>query len=276
MAPASWHGLRAGDQIGNLEYVVDERVLEQYRQVVGRDGCYPNLLAEDCRAMLAKHAPRASLTTVWQRFAFLRPPILGRRIQVGGWVREVRDEGAGSWIRAAAFAVDDIGTEILRSEAAFEVERVRSEERTVVEQSVPKAPVRSLADGRPGDGSHLGHLLLPGRDALHGHRELGNVMLGVGMSEDGNGLTAIAAGWLESLLGADFGDDFRWGGELSIVHHRPLQPGSGLDCDGVVTAHDTDAAGVQTRRVVITVSDSAGNRVTTAEAVIKSPSPRLR
>lgn len=276
MAPVSRHGLRAGDQIGNLEYVVDEQVADQYRRVVGSDGCYPNLMAEDCRAMLEKQAPEATLTTIWQRFTFLRPPIMGRRIQVGGWVREVREQRGEPWIRAAAFAVDDIGTEILRSEAAFGVGRGRSKDGSIVEDSPAKPPVTSLADGRPGEGSHLGRLILPGRDALDGYRELVNMMVEAEMCEDGNGLTAIATGWLESLLSADFGEDFRWGGGLSIVHHRELRPGSGLTCDGVVTAHDTDAVGVETRRVVISVRDAANRRVTTAEAVVKSPSPRLQ
>ena len=57
MTSESWRGLRAGDQIGNLEYVVDERALTEYRQVVGAGGCFPNLMAEDCRAMLAERGP---------------------------------------------------------------------------------------------------------------------------------------------------------------------------------------------------------------------------
>ena len=75
----SWYGLRAGDQISNLEYVVDERALAEYRRVVGAGGCFPNLMAEDCRAMLAQRVAGEPLTTVWQRLDYLRPPILDRR-----------------------------------------------------------------------------------------------------------------------------------------------------------------------------------------------------
>lgn len=271
----SWHGLRAGDQIGNLEYVVDERVLEQYRQVVGDDGCHPNLMAEDCRALLSKHEPGESLTTVWQRLTFLRPPITGRRVQVGGWVRDVGEKCSRTWIKAAAFAVDDIGTEILRSEAAFVVGRVPPRVEPVVEMVGSKPISTRLAGSRAGDSGHLGELRVPERDQPDGYLGVGEAMAGTEMSADGNGLTSITAGWLEGLLGGDFGQDFHWGGRLSIAYHRPVAPGMELRCDGVVTAHDTDVDGVETRRVVMSVRDAGDFRIATAETVVQSPSPRL-
>lgn len=276
-AANSWHGLRAGDQIGNLEYVVDEGALAQYRGVVGADGCFPNLVAEDCRAMLGKHGAEELLSTVWQRLDFLRPPIMGRRVQVGGWVREVRVEPGNAWIRAATFAVDEIGTEILRSEAAFAIGR----EAALPEQSADTtttgvAPVAAnLARGRAGDSAHLGELRLPDGEQLNGFRRVAKVMSGLDTGPDGNGLTSITAGWLESLMGDNFGEDFRWGGRLSIAHHGAVIPGMGLRCDGVVIGHDTDVRGVETRRVVMSVRSAGGYRVATAEAVVKSPSPRL-
>ena len=48
-----------------------------------------------------------------------------------------------------------------------------------------------------------------------------------------------------------------------------------LRCDGVVMGHDTDAKGLETRLAVLSVRDAGGYRVATAEAVVKSPSPRL-
>lgn len=272
----SWHGLRAGDQVGNLEYVVDEPALAQYRKLVGVDGCFPNLMAEDCRAMLGARAPGETLTTVWQRLDFMRPPILGRRIQVGGWLREARHARDRIWIRAAAFAVDEIGTEILRSEAAFEVGREYPQCGPIVEAAPMTSSVNRLANGRAGDSGHLGRVRLPGQDALAVQRILANAMVEAEMPGDGNGLTAIAAGWLETILGGDFGEDFRWGGKLSIAYHGAIWPGSELRCDGVVLGHDTDVGGVDTRRVVMSVRDAADRRVATAEAVVKSPSPLLQ
>ena len=271
----SWHGLRAGDQVGNLEYMVDAAALARYRQIVGANGCFPDLMAEDCRAMLATRAAGETLTTVWQRLEFMRPPILGRRIQVGGWIREVRHARDRVWIRAAAFAVDEIGTEILRSEAAFLVgcATARSEHTARLAEAQPEA--LNLPSSHVGDTGSLGQLRLPGQEQLDGYREVANAMAATDLSRDGNGPTSIIAGWLEGLMGANFGEDFRWGGKLSIAHHRTLTPAMTLHCDGVVLGRDTDVRGVEKWQVAMLVRDADGHQAATAEAVVESPSPKL-
>ena len=119
MSISAWTDLRPGDQLGNLEYLIYAEALADYQQAVHADSQFPNLAADDCRALLLARCGPLPLTTVWQRQDFLRPPILGRRIQVGGWVREMRQRNHQRWLRVAAFAVDEIGTEILRSEAVY-------------------------------------------------------------------------------------------------------------------------------------------------------------
>lgn len=274
MPPDPWRGLRAGDQIGNLEYVVDEAALAAYRHVVGTDSCFPNLMAEDCRSMLARRVSGKPLTTVWQRLEFLRPPILGRRVQVGGWVRELAEQCGRPWIRVAAFAVDDIGTEILRTQAAFVTGRDAARPDTGLEPA-PPTQVKTLNVSRAGDSGHLGQLRMPSAEQLRGYCNIANAIAGVEMGTDGSGLTSVVAGWLEGLNGASFGEDFRWGGQLSIAYHRTVTPGMDLRCHGVVLGHDTNARGVETRRMSMTVTHDDGYRVATAEAVVKSPSPRL-
>ena len=271
----SWHGLRAGDQVGNLEYLVDEPALAQYRKLVGVGGCFPNLMAEDCRAMMGARVPGESLTTVWKRLDFMRPPILGRRIQVGGWLREVRHTRDRIWIRAAAFAVDEIGTEILRSEAAFVVGRERAGSTDTATLPETKPETLKLPCSHVGDSGRLDNLRMPEQARLDEYRKIANQMAGTDLSVDGNGATPIVAGWLEGLMGANFGEDFRWGGRLSIIHHRELQPDAALQCHGVVIGRDTDAGGVEKWRVALSIRDAAGHDAATAEAVVESPSPRL-
>ena len=274
MPPDSWRGLRAGDQIGNLEYVVDDAALAAYRRVVGVDGCFPNLMAEDCRSMLTPLVSGGPLTTVWQKLEFLRPPILGRRVQVGGWARELAEQRGRHGIRVAAFAVDDIGTEILRTETAFVAGRDAARPDAGVEPAA-RTEGKTLTCSRAGDGGHLGQLRVPRAEQMRGYRNIAKAMAGVDMDTDGSGLTSVVAGWLEGLMGASFGEDFRWGGQLSIAYHGTVAPGMDLRCHGVVLGHDIDARGVKTRRVVVTVGDAGDYRVVTAEAVVESPSPRL-
>lgn len=219
MAGATWAGRRAGEQLGHLEYVIDDAALEEYRRLVGSAGRYPNLLADDCRALLLQRWEDAPAATVWQRFDFFRPPVSGRRIQVGGWLREVWERNGQPWLRVGTFSVDEIGTEILRAEAAF------------------------VSAGEP--------------------------------EPAGAGFPALVSGWLEATLGHEFGDDFRWGGRLSISFHSTANPGDVLTADGVIVEQDTDDSGAETSRAVLTVRNGSSVRLATAEAVVTSPSPRL-
>ena len=256
MTSRAFHGLSEGDQLGNLEYTVDDAVLAEYRELVGCGGRYPNLLADDCRALLVNRCGSLDLTTVWRRLELLRPPIVGRRVQVGGWLRKVHERNGQPLVRVASFAVDEIGTEILRSQAAFAVGSGggwRQPEALPAEILAPI--VQGLNDGRVGAGFTLGRLTLPDGDA--------------------DGLAVLIAGWLEGQLGRHYGDDFRWGGTLSLAQLTPAVTGSSIAGDAVVVGSDCNADGSVTTRLVVSVFNSAAARIAVGDAVITSPSPRL-
>ena len=255
MASRAFHGLSEGDQLGNLEYTVDDAVLADYRELVGCGGQYPNLLADDCRALLVNRCGSLDLTTVWRRLELLRPPIIGRRVQVGGWLRKVHEGNGQPLVRIASFAVDEIGTEILRSEAAFVVGITGGQQPDAPPAEILAPVIQGLNDGRVGAGFTLGRLTLPDGDA--------------------DGLTALIAGWLEGQLGRHYGDDFRWGGTLSLAHLAPAVTGSSIAGDAVVVDSDCNADGSVTTRLVVSVFNSAAARIAVGDAVISSPSPRL-
>ena len=129
MRNARFRGLAAGDQLGNLEYLIDDDVMDKYRALIGDCGNYANLIADDCESMAATRFGITELNTVWRRFDFLRPPIPGLRIQAGGWLKEIRKRDGSPWLRVSAFAVDEIGTEILRSRHVFRRASGRTPER---------------------------------------------------------------------------------------------------------------------------------------------------
>ena len=89
------------------------------------------------------------------------------------------------------------------------------------------------------------------------------------------GQPALLAGWLEGQLGRCYGDDFRWGGQLSLAYLAPAMPGTTAAGDVVVVGCDRDAGGAVTTRLVISVFDSSEVRLAVGEAVVTSPSPRL-
>ena len=166
MSSATFHGWSVGDQLGNLEYVVDEALLAEYRGLVGCAGRYPNLMADDCRALLLSRCGDGDLTTVWRRLELLRPPVGGRRVQVGGWLREVGEREGRPLLRVAAFAVDEIGTEILRSEVAFVVGKLEAWQRPDAPEAEKQAPVlRGFSDGMVGAVFNLERFAIPDGDA---------------------------------------------------------------------------------------------------------------
>lgn len=249
--------LQPGLQLGNLEYRIDDAALDAYRALVGDDGCYPNLLRDDCRALLTPHCGPTPLAAVWRRFEFLRPPIPGRRLQVGGWLRMVERRGGLPYFRVGAFTVDEIGTEILRAEAAFL-------------QSAPPMPAAANGVNPPSERPAQSGLDLPG-DA--------ESIPGITLPNAADGpqdWTIIIAGWLESELGRRFGADFRWGGRLTLAYPGAAAPGDIIAGDAIMLAADAASPGVATRyRIALTAASNAGLAVAVGDAELTIPSPRL-
>ena len=260
MHPALWSDLPAGAQLGNLEYTVDGSTLAEYRALVGDGGHYPNLLADDCRALLMQRCGPLPMAMRWRRLEFLRPPVLGRRVQVGGWLREIEDDdGSGAArLRVAAFAVDEIGTEILRSEAVFSIgeDPTPSAAGAVegIRMAAPAAGDIGVAGVRPGDALALGALVLP----------------------PGAEPTALIAGWLEAGIGRRFGDDFRWGGRMALAYPDPDGAGAGdvLDAVAVVIGLDRLTGGALGWRLAVSVCRRGGVAVAVGDCGITTPSPR--
>lgn len=253
--------LPAGAQLGNLEYTVDAGTLAEYRALVGDGGHYPNLLADDCRALLMQRCGPLPVAMRWRRLELLRPPVLGRRVQVGGWLREIDDDGGNaSRLRVAAFAVDEIGTEILRSEAVFSLGEYPTPPTADavgdIRMAMPDASVARLAGVGPGDTLGLGALTLP-PDVEP---------------------TALIAGWLEAAIGRYFGDDLRWGGRLALAYPDPAGAGAGagdvLDAVAVVTGRDQVPGGALGWRLAVSVCRRGSGAVAVGDCGITTPSPR--
>ena len=275
--------LQVGDQLGHLEYVVGEATQAGYRALVGSGGCFPNLLADDCRALLLQRCGPLPLTTARRVLEFMRPPIPGRRIQVGGWLRDMSDADAVPRLRVAAFAVDEIGTEIMRSEAVFRVRERAAGDRieggslmrlSALESGIPAQEPVNLGGVRFGDAMVLGSLVLPAGEEQAAVRRLGSELVGVDLNDDGHDLPAIVGGWLEARIGRWFGNDFRWGGRMSLGRRRPVNAGQTVAGTAVVTERNADAAGAITWRLAISLSNADYRRAIAGEATITTPSPR--
>ena len=277
MRNARFRGVAAGEQLGNLEYLIDDDVMAGYRALVGDCGNYANLIADDCESMAVARFGIAGLTTVWRRFDFLRPPIPGRRIQAGGWLKEIQGRDGAPWLRVSAFAVDDIGTEILRSEAAFTIGNTVAEPQRAAARH-PDAPTIQSGHGltgQVGDSLPLGEWVVPSGERLRAYERLRCELTGIAKPADGNGETQLLAGWLEGQVGRHLGDDFRWGGRLTLAHREPLVPGDRLAADAIIMRCDEDHTGARYITLMVDVRNRRNETVAVGEASATMPSPRL-
>ena len=274
-------GLQVGDQLGHLEYVVDEVTQAGYRAFVGSGGYFPNLLADDCRALLLQRCGPLPLVTSRRGLEFLRPPIPGRRVQVVGWLRETSGLDTMPRLRVAAFAVDEIGTEIMRSEAVFSV-RERPKSALAGSGSLTNQPVNSgkspaeydgLAGVGVGDTLRLGTLVLPGGNTLTRGQQLGNELAGLDLNDGGNDLSPLVVGWLEAGIGRWFGDDFRWGGQMSLRLRRPLNIGEVITGEALVTWRNVEAGAVDWQ-LRINVYNQLNRPAILGDVTVTTPSAR--
>lgn len=277
MFSSKFRGVGAGEQLGNLEYLIDDRVLAEYRALVGNCASYANLIADDCESMMLARFGDAGFTVVWRRFDFLRPPVPGRRVQAGGWLKEVRERAGLPWLRVSAFAVDEIGTEILRCEAAFTVGVAKAHPQRLMEtrRNASTNQEGCSFTGLVGDSFLLGQWDLPSGERLSAQQQLRRELSGVATHADENGDTQLLAGWLEGQLAQRLGDDFRWGGQLALAYRRSTGPGERISADAVVVAHDTDPNGTRAIRLSVGAYNERNEPIAVGEASATIPSPRL-
>ncbi len=125
MAPDSnsdrvYRELSIGEQLGHLEYVITEENLQQFRDLVEYpEAAFPSILAKEYLAVLTRKYGPIPVISLKHQDRYYRPPRPNKRIQVTGWVRDKYQRRGRDWLVVETFAVDEDGTEIVRSEHTF-------------------------------------------------------------------------------------------------------------------------------------------------------------
>ena len=285
--PAPGHTL--GEQLGHLEYLVTDAALAGFREAVQYgQAAYPNLAVREYRQVLAGRYDSVAAVSVAHRDRYYRPPVAGRRVQVSGWLRGRTQRGGVQLLTVETFAVDDIGTEILRSEHSFQLGAGRQAERLgrrpaashqsgseylePVEKRVTEEVIEQF--------EAAGRFLLTGQIGQSAP-QTGGVILGAhagaGLAS-GMGLAAAVApgelglAYLYEMLDRKFGIDFRQGGRLSVNYRRPIYAGDTLTARGLVSRREGD--GERVRWLLwVWVENERGESVITGEAEVTVPSP---
>ena len=277
MVSPRFRGVAAGDQLGNLEYLIDEALVSEYARVAGESARYANLMADDCRSIVVAKLGGDGLKVVWRRFEFLRPPIPGRRVQVGAWLKDAGETRGTPWFRVSAFAVDEIGTEILRSEAALLAGDLGGNPDREVHAGCDLSTNETGCSfvGRVGESVTFGKLVVPEAGAFDTYQKLCNNLSGTENQSAKAGAGQLLAGWLEGRLAWHFGDDFRWGGRLSLAYQAPVAPGDMITADAVVIDQDRDHHGTVAIRLTLRAWNQRNESVALGGASVDIPSPRL-
>ena len=106
-----------GDQLGHLEYVITDENLALFRESVEfPEAAFPSIAVKEYLAVLAKKFGEIPFISAKHTERYFSPPKLGRSIQVSGWIRDKYERRGRNWLVVETLAVDEIGTEILRSE----------------------------------------------------------------------------------------------------------------------------------------------------------------
>lgn len=275
-----------GEQLGYLEYrVTDDNLLSFRISMNHSEALFPNIVSREHLIVFLQKYYSASLESVTHTDRYFRPPVVGRRVQVTGWIKEKRRERGSEVLVVDTFAVDEIGTEILRSQHVFRQvmgrtparlgrRPVRSRSVTDVEFLVP---VHKRVTEETIENFETAHRALVGEAAVSSGTNTGSAHTSAGLAS-GMGLAATVApeelslAYLHELLDRRFGIDFRQGGKLTVNYRRPIHAGDSLSAQGMVSG--TAQVGDRTVWTLqVWVENGRGEAVATGDAQVNVPSP---
>lgn len=279
-------GIPIGAQLGYLEYQVTPEKLDLFRRAVEYPlAKYPNLVAGECHQVLAQKINLGDVESVTHCDRYYRPPTLNRRVQVTGWVRELYAIRGSERLVVETFAVDEIGTEILRSRHTFQFGAARAAGR------LGRRPARN-------HNSTAGEILEPvakrvTEETIEGFTTANRLLLdetstsGATMSPSEHSSAQLASGmglaadvapgalglaYLHQLLDQRFGVDFRQGGTLTVNYRRPIYAGDSVTARGIVWKRIESDERVDSQ-LEVWLENGRGESVITGEAQVTVPSP---
>jgi hypothetical protein len=256
---------KLGHQLGHLEYLVTPEALEQYRTAIEYPSArFPNLAVREFREVLTRQIGELALTSEAHTDRYFTPPILDRRVQVTGWLRESFEKGGRDWLVIETFGVDEIGTEISRSEHTY---------------VVGEPPLDSSSQLNPpgqGDDSELPQLVKTPTAVHLEHFAAVNRTLTGGNNLDSTGQFPIpeelGLSYLHELVDRKFGIDFRQGGRLSVRYLRAVSVGETVTAGGRIDRQEK-VNGRDQFQLSLWLKNQRDELTVSGEAQVTVPSP---
>jgi len=204
-----------GEQLGHLEYRVTEEMLHKYCSTVEYwQSGYVNLAIREFHQVLSNKYGHINLTSCSRNDYYYRPPLINRRVQVSGWIRDKYTSEGIEYLVVSTLAIDDIGTEILKTQETFSVGINPPPYQSI--SDVESQPLQLLPALEKRVDKHTWNLF------KHFNREF-EIGDSVSMTEQETG-SLLAFVYAHELLTETYGMNFLKGGLLNVMFCNSLSP----------------------------------------------------
>ena len=204
-----------GEQLGHLEYRVTEEMLHKYCSTVGYwQSGYVNLAIREFHQVLSNKYGQINLTSCSRNDYYYRPPLINRRVQVTGWIRDKYTSEGIEYLVVSTLAIDDIGTEILKTQETFSVGINPPPYQSI--SDVESEPLQLLPALEKRVDKHTWNLF------KHFNKEF-EIGDSVSMTEQETG-SLLAFVYAHELLTETYGMNFLKGGLLNVMFCNSLSP----------------------------------------------------
>ena len=112
-----WESIPVGDDLGSLDYVLTQQMVDDYRRVVDNPhAAYPTVAARHpANLFYRKYAAVMRVPNMGHDSEYFNPPVAGKRITITGRVADKYIRRGNTYLIVEATAVDEDGRLIERS-----------------------------------------------------------------------------------------------------------------------------------------------------------------
>lgn len=114
---AVWESIPVGDDLGTLDYVLTQKMVDDYRRVVDNPhAAYPTVAARHpANLFYRKYAKVMRVPNMGHDSEYFNPPIPGKRVTIAGRISDKYIRRGNTYLVVEATAVDEDGRLIERS-----------------------------------------------------------------------------------------------------------------------------------------------------------------
>ncbi|MDE2780655.1 MAG: hypothetical protein OXI91_13405 [Chloroflexota bacterium] len=202
-----------------------------------------------------------------------------------GWIQDQRISRGVETLTVETFAVDEIGTEILRSQHVFRLGAGRAPERlgrrpgstrgaentTFLPSLVKRVTEEAIEQLEAARRSLVGEQADLARDLRSNVHASADLASGMGLAST-VAPEEMGLAYLHELLDRRYGIDFRQGGWLKVNYRRPMYAGDTLTAKGTIARTESDGTRA-TSFLQVWLENGRGEMVITGEARVTVPSP---